>query len=118
MFGPPGFAYVYRSYGIHWCVNFVCEEAGSASAILIRAIQPTEGPRHDEAAPQARRRAALVFWTGPAVRGARHHPRVIDGLPLDKPPFELRARSEDYEVAVGVRIGITKAAELPAGAMG
>ncbi len=112
MFGPPGFAYVYRSYGIHWCMNFVCEKAGSASAILIRAIQPTEGI----ATMKQRRKLddERLLCSGPgrlceALGITREH----DGLPLDKHPFELRARSSDCDVIKGVRIGITKAAELP-----
>jgi DNA-3-methyladenine glycosylase len=56
MFGPPGYVYVYRSYGIHWCINFVCEESGSASAVLLRALEPTAGL----AAMQRRRRMADV----------------------------------------------------------
>ena len=112
MFGPPGFAYVYRSYGIHWCVNVVCEATGSASAILIRAIEPTVGTE------AMRRRRGLdderLLCSGPgrlceALGISRDH----DGLPLDKPPFELRPRDEDCEVVVGKRIGITKAADLP-----
>jgi DNA-3-methyladenine glycosylase len=112
MFGPPGFAYVYRSYGIHWCVNFVCEGAGSASAVLIRALEPTEG-----VATMRRRRGLAderLLCSGPgrlcqALGITREH----DSLPLDKPPFELRARNETVEIAVGRRIGITKAADKP-----
>ncbi|MFZ5691594.1 MAG: DNA-3-methyladenine glycosylase [Pseudomonadota bacterium] len=112
MFGPPGFAYVYRSYGIHWCVNAVCEPEGSASAILIRALQPTHG-----IAAMKRRRGVedeRLLCSGPgrlceALGITRDH----DGLPLDRAPFELRARSEAFDIAVGPRIGITKAAQLP-----
>ncbi len=112
MFGPPGFAYVYRSYGIHWCLNFVCEEEGSASAVLIRALRPTGG-----LAAMKRRRGLTEerqLCSGPgklceALGVTKKH----DGLPLDKPPFELRARDQDHAVASGVRIGITKAADLP-----
>jgi DNA-3-methyladenine glycosylase len=112
MFGPAGYAYVYRSYGIHWCLNFVCEEEGSASAVLIRAIEPTQG------VAAMRRRRALhderALCSGPgklcealAVTG-KHN-----GLALDRVPFELRARDGMPGVVTGVRIGITKAAEKP-----
>jgi DNA-3-methyladenine glycosylase len=112
MFGPAGYAYVYRSYGIHWCVNVVCEPAGSASAVLIRALEPTQG------VPAMRRRRGLadvrLLCSGPGrlcealgITGAH------SGLALDLPPFALRARQSEPEIAVGVRIGITKAAELP-----
>jgi DNA-3-methyladenine glycosylase len=112
MFGPPGNAYVYRSYGIHWCLNFVCEEEGRASAVLIRALRPTAG------FPGMRRRRRTtderLLCAGPGrlcealkVTGAHN------GLPLDAPPFELQARSASPDIVVGVRIGITKAVELP-----
>lgn len=112
MFGPPGFAYVYRSYGIHWCVNFVCEEDGSASAMLIRALEPTSG------ITAMRRRRGLkderTLCSGPGkLTEALGITNVHNGLPLDAPPFALYARSSKVEVTSGVRIGITKAAELP-----
>jgi len=112
MFGPPGYAYVYRSYGIHWCVNFVCEQKGSASAVLIRALEPAEGL----AAMHRRRRTtdARLLCSGPGrlteALGIAH---AHNGLALDAPPFELRARMGECEVMAGPRIGITKAVELP-----
>jgi len=112
MFGPPGVAYVYRSYGIHWCLNFVCEPAGSASAVLIRALEPTLG-----LAAMRRRRGLSderALCSGPGKLAQALGVTIKhNGLALDRPPFELRARTAAPEIAVGVRIGISKAVEHP-----
>jgi len=112
MFGPPGFSYVYRSYGIHWCVNFVCEEEGSASAVLIRALQPTHG------IPAMRRRRRLhderLLCSGPGkLTEALGISDQHNALPLDASPIALRARAGKADVVAGLRIGLTKAVELP-----
>ena len=112
MFGPPGHAYVYRSYGIHWCLNLVCEAVGVANAILVRALEPThglEGMRERRGLENPR-----LLCSGPgrlcqALGITREH----DGLALDRPPFELFERDRRVEVVAGPRIGITRAAELP-----
>jgi DNA-3-methyladenine glycosylase len=112
MFGPPGHAYVYRSYGIHWCLNLVSEAEGVASAVLLRAVEPTHGVE------EMRQRRGLdderLLASGPgrlcqALAVTRDH----DGLALDQPPFELLARAREPEIATGPRIGITKAADRP-----
>jgi DNA-3-methyladenine glycosylase len=112
MFGPPGHAYVYRSYGIHWCVNFVCEHEGSASAVLIRALEPTAGLE-----TMASRRGVSeprLLCSGPgklcqalAITGEH------DGRPLDRPPFTLIERKEEPRIVQGERIGISKAVDAP-----
>src|SRR5262245_62883785 len=106
MFGAPGYAYVYRSYGIHWCLNFVCEPEGMASAVLIRALAPTHG-----LAAMRRRRAVAeerLLCAGPgrlcealAITDAQY------GLALDAAPFAIFARPAPVEIVVGPRIGLT-----------
>ena len=112
MFGPPGRAYVYRSYGIHWCLNLVCEAEGVANAVLIRALEPVYG------LDEMRRRRGLddprLLCSGPgklcqALEVTRDH----DGLRLDQPPFELRPSEHPVDVVTGPRIGVTKAVERP-----
>ena len=112
MFGPPGFAYVYRSYGIHWCVNFVCEHEGSAAAVLIRAIEPTRGIN------TMRRRRGItdnrLLCAGPGrLCEALGITDAHYGLALDEPPFELQRGPRPMELVTGPRIGITKATGLP-----
>ena len=109
MFGPAGAIYVYRSYGIHWCMNLVC--AGPASAVLIRAIEPTQGldvmiarrglddPRQLCSGPG---RLCQALGVTDAHNGAR----------IDRPPFALTP-GPPAEVVVGPRIGITKAVDMP-----
>jgi DNA-3-methyladenine glycosylase len=112
MFGPPGRAYVYLSHGLHWCLNFVCREAGRGAAVLVRALEPTEGlerMRERRGVSEPRLLAA-----GPGRLGqALAIDRSFDGLALDRPPFEFRPPTGTVDVVADVRIGITKAAERP-----
>jgi DNA-3-methyladenine glycosylase len=112
MFLAGGHAYVYRSYGIHWCLNFVCGVEDEASAVLIRALEPTQGLEL-----MCERRGlddVRLLCAGPGrLTQALGVTRDHDGLALDRPPFELRPRQGDVEVVTGPRIGITKAVELP-----
>jgi DNA-3-methyladenine glycosylase len=112
MFGPPGHAYVYRSYGIHWCLNLVCEEEGTAAAVLLRALEPTYGVQR----MRERRRLdePRLLAAGPgrlceALGVTGEH----DGRALDRPPFVLLARTDEPEIAVAPRIGITRGADQP-----
>jgi DNA-3-methyladenine glycosylase len=112
MFGPPGFSYVYRSYGIHWCVNFVCEQIGSASAVLIRALEPTHG-----LAAMRRRRGVnepRALCSGPGKLCEALGITIADSeLALDRKPYAIYPRPGKVDVVSGVRIGLTKAVELP-----
>ncbi|WP_152045974.1 DNA-3-methyladenine glycosylase [Aureimonas psammosilenae] len=112
MYGPAGHIYVYRSYGIHWCLNFTCEPEGCGAGVLIRAMEPTAGIE----TMIARRGLPnpLQLTSGPGKVGQA---LGIDlshyGLPLDAPPFELQPRGAVPLVSVGPRIGISKGVETP-----
>ncbi|HEY5160884.1 MAG TPA: DNA-3-methyladenine glycosylase [Gaiellaceae bacterium] len=110
MFGPPGHAYVYRSYGVHWCLNIVCSPPGEASALLVRALEPTQGIEQ-----MTRRRGVTdlrKLCSGPGkvcqalAVGGEH-----DGLALDEFPFQVLAREREPEIVLSERVGITRAQE-------
>ena len=115
MFGPPGRAYVYRSYGIHWCLNLVCREAGHGAGVLIRAVEPTAGL----ARMRARRglQDGRVLCAGPGrVAQALGVDASFNGKALDAPPFVLLAAPDAQPVVMveaGPRIGISRATEVP-----
>jgi len=112
MFGPPGRAYVYRSYGIHWCLNFVCNDEGHGAGVLIRAIEPT----HGIGVMRARRGLddLRLLCSGPGRVGqALGITREHNGCRLDQKPFEVLAAAEPVRVVTGPRIGITKAMDVP-----
>lgn len=112
MFGAPGCAYVYRSYGIHWCLNFVCGAEGHGAGVLIRAIEPIVGLQ-----AMIERRGVdkiSLLCSGPGKLGqALAVLHSFNGMPLNKPPFELIPAAKPVDVICGPRIGISKAVDIP-----
>jgi DNA-3-methyladenine glycosylase len=112
MFGPPGHAYVYLSYGIHWCLNVVCREAGHGAGVLIRALEPTTGV--SLMVKRRRRQDPRTLCAGPGRLGqALAITRELNGKRIDMPPFSLTAASMRARVVCGPRIGISKAVDRP-----
>jgi DNA-3-methyladenine glycosylase len=115
LFGPPARAYVYLSYGIHSCLNFVCEPEGEAAAVLIRALEPRWGV--DQMRRRRDRNALRELCSGPGkLTEALGIGLDLDGALICEPPFEVCGWDEEWfgvEVDAGPRIGITRAAELP-----
>jgi DNA-3-methyladenine glycosylase len=115
LFGPPGHAYVYLSYGIHSLLNAVCEPEGSAAAVLLRALEPRYGI--EQMARRRRRSERRQLCSGPGkLTEALGIGLEINDASLGAPPFELRGRSAEWrgvQVSTGPRIGITRATELP-----
>ncbi|WP_010186610.1 DNA-3-methyladenine glycosylase [Sphingomonas sp. PAMC 26605] len=112
MFGPVGRAYVYRSYGLHWCLNMVCSADRTGSAVLIRAIEPLVG--FD--VMQARRGGVSerLLCRGPGrLAQALGVDATLNGAALDQPPFALKAPEIAPPIVEGPRIGISKAAATP-----
>jgi DNA-3-methyladenine glycosylase len=112
LFGPPGHAYVYLSYGIHWCLNFVCREVGHGAGVLIRALEPTNG------IPQMMRRRNQsklgILCSGPGRLGqALAITPALNGKRIDSRPFRLVPAQTQPKLLRGARIGISKAIEQP-----
>ena len=107
MFGPPGHAHVYKVYGVHWCLNFVCRVA---SAVLIRAIEPTHGIQH-----MIKRRGTdkpELLCSGPGrLCEALAITKSLDGASLLRAPMSLTTRPNRLALVRGTRIGLTKGVE-------
>ena len=109
LFGPPGYTYVYLSYGLHWCLNFVCREDGHGAGVLIRALEPTVGVSR----MRARRHETddRRLCAGPGRLGqALAVTAALSGRPIDRAPFQLLPAKLQPEILVGTRIGVSKAA--------
>ena len=112
MFGPPGRAYVYRIYGMHWCFNVVCDAGQPGSAVLVRALEPRTGvermrERRGPLAPEA-------LCSGPGkLCQALGIDASLNGRPVDEAPFVLKLHVQPPALVQGGRIGITKGAETP-----
>jgi DNA-3-methyladenine glycosylase len=112
MFGPPAHVYVYRSYGIHWCLNFVCREEGHGAGVLIRAIEPLTGL--DAMRQRRGLEPSKLLCSGPGrVAQALGITHGNNGMSLLEAPFHIEAPEEDCPLATGPRIGISKAVDLP-----
>jgi DNA-3-methyladenine glycosylase len=112
MFGPPAHAYVYRSYGIHWCLNFVCREEGHGAGVLIRALEPVTGI--DTMCERRGTRDHWLLCSGPGkLCQALGVTRALNGQSLAEAPFELAPAPAGIEVVAGPRIGISKAMDVP-----
>jgi DNA-3-methyladenine glycosylase len=112
MFGPPGRAYVYLSYGIHWCLNLVCREVGHGAGVLIRALEPTSGV--STMIKRRRQQDPRILCAGPGRLGqALGITRELNGQRVDTAPFSLTAANVRARVVCGPRIGISKAVDRP-----
>jgi DNA-3-methyladenine glycosylase len=112
MFGPPAHAYVYRSYGIHWCLNFVCREAGHGAGVLIRALEPVVGLDVMRARRDVLDERALCSGPGKLCQ-ALGVTRAHDGMALAGASFALLPAEAGLVVVEGIRIGISKAVDVP-----
>lgn len=118
MFGPPGRAYVYRSYGLHWCINTVCREAGHGAGVLLRALEPTHGLDVMRARRGGMQDARLLCAGPGRLAQALGIDAGFNHLSLHAPPFALLEpgathRGAPPQVVAGPRIGISKAVDVP-----
>jgi DNA-3-methyladenine glycosylase len=112
MFGPPGRAYIYRSYGIHWCLNFVCQAEGHGAGVLIRAIEPVAGLEIMRARRGLHEERLLCAGPG-RVCQALGITNAHSGMRVDTHPFQLSVPEGRIRTLAGPRIGITKATDVP-----